>query len=56
MAKEMEFLKLGLKVLNGSGRYVIAVSIAMVVVWDGCSRLVWLVGRAVKPASDGEPS
>jgi len=53
----MEFLKLGLKVLDGFSRYVNVISIAMVVVCDnGCCRFVWLVGRAVAPAPDGELS
>ena len=53
----MEFLNLGLKVLNESNRYDNVVSVAMVVVCDVvCCRFAWSVGRVVTPAPDNEPS
>ena len=57
MAKEVEIFKLDFQGLNRSGRYAKVVGVAVVVECDdGCSRFVWLVGSAVSPASDGEPS
>ena len=53
----MEFLRLGFKVLNGSSRYAIVVSVAIVVVCvNGCCRFMWLVGRTVTHAPNIEPS
>jgi hypothetical protein len=57
LAKEVELLKLDLKVLEGSRRYANVIGVAVVVVCgDGCCGFVWLIGRAVSLAPDSEPS
>ena len=57
MAKEVEFLKLDLKVLNESRRYANVAGVAVVVVCDDVRcKFVWLIGRTVSHTPDSEPS